>query len=154
VGQAVGGEAGSRLLGLLAMPISGDTLINDIRRQPEPEAPTPRVLGIDDWAQLRGRRYGTILVDLETHRPVDSLETSSAEANAGWLREHPGVEIVSRDRSKEYARGVTDGAPTAIQVADRWHLPKNLRESLPRMLEQKRHCLKAPAGASTSLLSL
>jgi transposase len=147
VGLAVGGEAGSRLLSLLAMPISGDALINDIRRQPEPKVPTPRVLGIDDWAQLKGRRYGTILVDLETHRPIDLLETSGAAAIAGWLHEHPGVEIISRDRSKEYARGVSDGAPNAIQVADRWHLLKNLREALQKMLEQKRHCLKAAARA-------
>jgi hypothetical protein len=83
---------------------------------------------------LRGRTYGTILVDLESHRPVDLLADRSADTFSRWLLSHPGVEVISRDRSTEYQRGATEGAPHAQQVIDRWHLLKNLREALERLL--------------------
>lgn len=143
----MGGKAGSRLLALLAMRVSRDTLLRMIRRAPEPYVSTPRVLGIDDWAKRKGRDYGTILVDLEERQPVDMLPEATSEAVATWLGEHPGVEIVSRDRGSEFIKGVQEGAPDAIPVADRWHLMKNLREAIERWLDGKRACLKAAAGA-------
>jgi len=137
-----GGEAGARILSAQGMPVSPDTLLRLIRSAPEPEMNTPRVLGIDDWAKRKGHSYGTILVDLEAHQPVDLLPDSSAELVAEWLKAHPSVEVISRDRGVEYA---TDGAPHAIQVADRWHLLDNLRDTLKRLLESKRDCLRAAA---------
>ena len=139
-----GGEAGARLLNELGMPVSPDTLIRLVRNASEPAMNTPRVLGIDDWAKRKGQSYGTILVDLEAHKPVDVLPDRSAELVAEWLRAHPGVEIISRDRGKEYIKGATD----AIQVADRWHLLKNLRDTLKQLLEGKRACLRAAAEES------
>jgi transposase len=100
------------------------------------------VLGVDDWAFCRGKRYGTILVDLERGCPIDLLPDRQAETLADWLRGHPGVQIVSRDRSTEYARGITVGAPDAIQVADRFHLFLNLREMVERVIEVHRHRLE------------
>jgi transposase len=143
-----GGEGGKRVLVALDMPVSSDTLLDLIHSDPEPEVETPRVLGVDDWAQRKGHSYGTILVDLEDHQPVDLLPDRSAESFANWLREHPGVEIISRDRGVEYIKGATEGAPDADQVADRWHLLSNLRDTMKRLLESKSACLKAAADES------
>ncbi|WP_179131538.1 transposase, partial [Candidatus Entotheonella palauensis] len=145
VAFALGGEAGARLLKSLGMPTSPDTLIRLICRAPELERVTPRVLGVDDWAKKKGLSYGTILVDLEAHCVVDLLDERSAESLSEWLQAHPGVEIISRDRGNEYIKGATEGAPEAIQVADRWHLLKNLREALERLLTEKPACLRAAA---------
>ena len=117
VAFVVGGEAGARLLHAVGILVSPDTLLRLIRNTPEPEVKTPRVLGVDDWAKRRGRlqriaprkghSYGTILVDLETQKPVDLLPDRKAASLEAWLKEHPGVEIISRDRSKEYIKGAT-----------------------------------------------
>jgi transposase len=91
----------------------------------------------------RGHTYGTLLVDLERHRPVDLLPDRTADTLAAWLRTHPGVTILSRDRSTEYARGATLGAPDAQHVLDRWHLIRNLREALERLLDRLHQRLAA-----------
>lgn len=145
-GLSAGAEAGARLLGDLRMPTSPDTVLRLLHRHPVPEAETPRVLGIDDWAWRKGRSWGTILIDLETRRPVDLLPDRTSTTVSAWLREHPGVEVVARDRSTEYARAISEGAPNAAQVADRWHLLHNLRQVLVRHLTSARGRLKSLPG--------
>jgi transposase len=147
---ALGGQAGSRLAWKLKMPISGDTLLRMIRGAPTQPSLESEVIGVDDWAKRRGRVYGTILVDLEHHRVIDLLVDRTAETLAEWLRAHPDVRIVARDRSMEYARGISAGAPQAIQVADRWHLLVNLREALERLLDRIRPELNALVTATFS----
>lgn len=138
VAFALGGQAGQRLAARLRMPVSGDTLLRIVRRTPEPAADCPRVIGVDDWAQRRGRVYGTILVDLERRRVTDLLSDRTAETLAEWLKAHTSVQTVARDRSGEYARGIALGAPKAVQVADRWHLLVNLRQAFERLLDRLR----------------
>jgi transposase len=106
--ETLGGQAGARLAGQAGMPVSGATLLRLLARD-EPPRRAPRVLGVDDWAWRRGQRFGTILVDLEARRPVDLLPDRTSAGLAQWLREHPGIEVVARDRSTEYARGVAEG---------------------------------------------
>lgn len=143
VGFALGGKAGARLARALGVPCSSDTLLRLVRRTPLPPLPTPRVLGVDDWSFLKGRVFGTLLADLERHQPIDLLPDREGPTLTARLLAHPGVEIVSRDRSTTYAEAIHLGAPTAQQIADRWHLLKNLGEAVETFLFNKKAVLKA-----------
>jgi transposase len=128
-----GGEAGARLSAHLGLPSSPDQLLRVLQHTPVPDRPTPRVLGFDEWAWRKRRRYGTILVDLETHQVVDLLPDDQRATITAWLQAHPGVEVISRDRSGPFALAATEGAPQARQVADRFHLlvRRFTRHSIP-----------------------
>lgn len=131
----VSGEAGRRLSGKLAMPMSGDQALMLVRSSQEKEENHSQVIGVDDWAYRKGQVYGTILVDLERRCVIDLLPDRDAETLATWLKKHPEIEIVSRDRSQQYIQGIRQGALQAKQVADRFHLLQNLGDVLKKTFD-------------------
>jgi transposase len=142
IGLALGGQAGARHSKRLGISVCPNSLLGYVRRYGVPARPGPAVLGVDDFALRKGQVYGTLLVDGTQHHVVDMIPDRTAEALCAWLQTHPGVQIITRDRSTEYTRGASQGAPTALQVADRWHLLKNLSDSLRESVEQHAKLLR------------
>jgi transposase len=136
IGSALGGEAGARVAEKTAVPTSPDTLLRRVKQAGARPSVTPRFVGIDDWAWCKGQRYGTIVVDLETNDVIDLLADRDAATVKTWLEAHPGIELVSRDRASAYSKAASEGASDAQQVADRWHLLKNVREAIERLFER------------------
>jgi len=135
---ALGGEAGARLAVVLGLPATPDILLRLIRAAPLPAIGTPRSVGVDDFALRKGRTYAGVIVDIDAHRPLDILPDCTAATIAAWFAAHPSITLVSRDRGTAIVEGVTRGAPQAIQVADRWHLLKNLGDALECVLVRTR----------------
>ncbi len=155
IGIALGGNAGARLAARLRLPTSASTLLRLVRAALTPHIPALQVVGVDEWAWRRGLRYGTMVVDLATHRVVDLLPDRSAATVAAWLAQHPTITVVCRDRSDLYAEGIRRGAPEAVQVVDRFHLVHNLRQVLEAFLINHRAALQAAAiGTAQALLPL
>lgn len=148
IGFAAGGEPGARLAESLGMPTSPDTLLRRVRAAADEPGPPPRYVGIDDWACKKGQRYGTILIDLERQRVIDLLPGRDGEALTEWLRKNPQVQIITRDRWPAYAKAANEAAPQAIQVADRWHLLKNLREAVENLFARFGPEIRAAAAAN------
>jgi len=144
LGFALGGQAGAHVSKQLHLKASRDTILRLVRQSDLPAPAPPRVVGVDEWAWKRGLRYGTLLCDLERRMPLDVLPDRSVETVAAWFKKHPSIEVISRDRSAEFAAAAFQGAPQAIQVADRWHLGKNLAETLSTVLARCRaDCIRA-----------
>jgi transposase len=153
IAMALGGNAGARLAARLRLPISPATVLRLVQAASVPYTPALQAVGIDEWAWRRGHRYGTILVDLATHRVVDLLPDRSAASVAAWLAQHPTLTVVCRDRSDLYADGIRQGAPQAVQVVDRFHLVQNLRQALEAVLLDHRSALQAAAVGTALALT-
>ncbi|GJE52423.1 hypothetical protein GOFOIKOB_5494 [Methylobacterium tardum] len=145
LGLALGGAPAARLAHRLALPASPSTFLRMVRAGPAPIPRLPRIIAIDEWAWRRGRRYGTIIVDLERDAIAELLPDRDADTVADWLRRHPSVEIVARDRAEVYGEGVRQGAPGAVHVLDRWHVLRNLGEALQEAVTGQHSVIRSVA---------
>lgn len=147
LGWELGGKGTERVASLLGIPTTVRTILRWLCRTPLSPHPQVTVLGVDDFAFRRGRSYGTILLDWERHQVIDLLPDRSQETLAAWLRQHPQIRVVSRDRGGDYAAGARLGAPQAMQIADRFHLLVNAGEALERCLTRHSALLTQAARA-------
>lgn len=143
IAVALGGRAGSRLGHRLGYPIADSSLLALLATVPLRALEPPTVLGVDDFAFAKRQSYGTILVDLERQGPIARLKDREANTLAQWLEQHPGIKVLARDRSATDRSGMDQGAPHAMQVADRFHLLQNLTQVLEQALGNQAAVLKA-----------
>jgi transposase len=148
VAVELGGRPGARLCTKLRLYGRRTTILGQLTAPPVP-ARAPRILGIDEFAFRKGRTYGTVLVDIESSRPVDVLPDRETGTVAAWLQEHPGAEIICRDRLMAFTKAIRQAAPAALEVADRWHLLQNLSTAVEKTCRRHRECLRRPVGAET-----
>jgi transposase len=131
----------SRISKTIHTPVSSSTTLRKLHALALPEMKKAFVIGVDDFAFRRSQSYGTIIANLETNQPIDLLPDRTSTTLANWLKAHPEVTIIARDRSTEYANGISQGAAKAKQVLDRWHLLKNLTEALERVVQQQQQAI-------------
>lgn len=141
---------GARVCRQLALPTSGRTLLRILHAIPLPAKQGLAVIGIDDWAWLKGRRYGTIICDLERHCVVDLLPDTELATITGWLGQHPAIKVIARDRSTTFADAINQIAPHVQQVADRWHLIHSLANAAEQVLKGYRASLTVKELATTA----
>ena len=147
-----GRAAGAHSATLMGIQVTARALLRFMHALPLPPLAAPRIIGLDEWAWKRGQRYGAVIVDLERKKPIALLADRSKPTVAHWLKQHPTIQIVARDRSKEFAAAITAALPHAKHVADRWHLAKNLTEHLDTVVSARWKQLTKAVGEAETLL--
>ena len=149
LGLAMGGRPGAGFAQRLMLPVSNDTLLRVVRRRASPRTEPLSVIGIDDWAFRRNHRYGTIVCDLERRCMVALLPDREQATAESWLRQHPGISVVSRDRGAGYGEAIARALPNATQVADRWHLMENASTAFEAAVLLSIRAVRGTLGAAT-----
>lgn len=145
IGLMIGGKPTEKIARVIGLPVSASTVLRVLRKTALPVETAPTAVGVDDFAFKKGHTYGTILVDLQRRAPIDLLPDREGKTLEVWLQAHAGIQILTRDRSSVYAAAMTAACPQAVQVADRWHLLKNLSENLERLLDSQRTLINQAA---------
>ncbi|MBU3183077.1 ISL3 family transposase [Clostridium psychrophilum] len=131
-------EAASRMSKYTLVPLSANTFLRIIRSESIIINSEYENIAIDDFVFHKGITYGTIICDLDTHKPVDLLEDRTKNTLSDWLKSHIDIKIVTRDRSNAYSKAIDDTLPpSAIQIADKFHLLKNMSNNLTEILKSK-----------------
>jgi transposase len=146
---ALGGRPAARFADRLGFPVSNDTLLRTVRRYDRPPPPSPKVVGIDDWAWRRNHRYGTIICDLERRKTIALLPDREPATAKAWLIQQPQIEIVARDRGGGYAQAASQALPHADQVADRWHLMENASHAFLDAVRKSMRQIRMAIGTAT-----
>lgn len=120
----------------LSVSISRSTHTRIAHRQQLPQIKSPQVLGVDDWAYRKGVSYGTVLIDMETSRPIDLLESRDGKDLKKWLKKYGDAKIITRDRASSYSSVINEFCPQAIQIANRFHLLMNLSDALDKCFKR------------------
>ena len=149
VGVITNGADAAQIASSFGVHTTAKTIIRRVLQLPLPSEGSVQKVGIDEWAWKKGQRYGTILVDLEKRRVVQLLADRSVETSKAWLRKHPEIDLVSRDRGKIFREAATEGAPQAKQAVDRFHLQKNFAEALEKFFRKQERALKKATQRST-----
>jgi transposase len=149
VGTITNGADAAQIASSFGVPTTAKTVIRRVLQLPLPSEGSVHKVGIDEWAWKKGHRYGTILVDLEKRQVVQLFADRSVETSQAWLRKHPEIELIARDRGKLFREAATAGAPQAKQVVDRSHLQKNFAEALEQFFRQQERVLKKVTQHST-----
>lgn len=148
-------EAASKIARQYGIPTSADSFLYLIRKEEISPIMEPTIIGIDDWAMKKGKRYGSIVCDLRTRKPIALLASRTVQEVSNWLQSYPSIQVVTRDGSTEYAKGIREGCPHALQITDRWHLFHNLTEKIEQFLKRIfprdiSVCIRKPHGYKTS----
>jgi transposase len=149
LGLALGGRPAASFARRLMLPVSNDTLLRVVRRRTARRTDPLTVVGVDDWAFRRNRRYGTIVCDLERRRIVTLLPDREVATVRAWLADHPEIRVVSRDRGGGYGEASAKALPDAIQVADRWHLMENASAAFLDAVRKSMRAIRSAIGSTT-----
>ncbi len=124
------------LINSLGIPLCNTTVLRDIHRMNVDKYSSVRNIGIDDWAFRKGITYGSIIVDLDTGQVIDLLGDRNQDSFETWLETHPNVVLVSRDRSTEYSAAIASSDKCITEVADRFHLVKNMSDCITKVISE------------------
>ena len=128
-------EGASKVLKLLGIKCSNDTIKRLYDHLIIEDDPDITEIGVDDVAIRKGQTYATAIYDMKDHHLIALLDGRDKEPFAEWLKKHPKITKVTRDRASAYATAISEVLPNCVQIADRFHMLQNLLEYLKNIFK-------------------